>query len=365
MNADGNILAACSGNQIRVISPEGKLLNTWTLEFNPQALCVADDGTILVAGIGQIAKLDQNGKVLLAAKSPQMSDLPPPCLKRRPRKTTPPRPPARRTSRNSRPKPRQAREAVYESGARSQTAEGCHGRATDQRFQEKIKEPAAKYVAAQQELREASLTPEQLVAQKRAEILQKATVTGIAVSKDDVFVACPMIKTYGYAVWRVDRDFANAKQIIEGLRGCCGQMDVQAKDGEVWIPHNAAHKVERYDRDGKKLLSFGKYDRKTADGFGGCCEPKNLRFGPKGALYAAESGPPVAVKRFTPEGKFLGVVGVPTYPSSCVRVTVEVSRDGRQVFILNTGANAIHVFTAKKAEPQTTTESEKTTEPSK
>ncbi len=70
-------------------------------------------------------------------------------------------------------------------------------------------------------------------------------------------------------------------------------------------------------------------DRKAADGFGGCCEPKNMRFAPDGSMYLAESGPPVAVKRFTPEGEFLGVVGLPVFKTGCVRVTVEVARDGR------------------------------------
>jgi hypothetical protein len=227
------------------------------------------------------------------------------------------------------------------------------------KFQTKMEKALEKYTTAQRELQEATVSPEQLMMQKRAEIEQKSTITGIAVSKDDVFVACPMIKSYGFAVWRVNRDFAEPKQIIDGLRGCCGQMDVQAHNGEVWIPHNAMHKVERYDRDGKKLFSFGKTDRAKADGFGGCCEPKNLRFGPKDEIYASESGPPVAIKRFTPEGKFLGVVGVPVYTTGCVRVTVEVSRDGRQVFILSPGENAIHVLTAGAAKAEKKADAEK------
>jgi hypothetical protein len=109
------------------------------------------------------------------------------------------------------------------------------------------------------------------------------------------------------------------------------------------------HSVERYDRDGKKLSRFGKRDRKSADGFGGCCEPKNLRFGLNGEIYTCESGPPVAIKRFTPDGKFLGVVGVPEYKTGCVRVTVEVSRDGDRVFVLSPGENAIHVLARNDA----------------
>ena len=404
LNADGNILAACGGepivslrvkkleemkptdfqpSEIRVFSPEGKRLKTWPMAFKPEAICVADDGMIFVAGAGHIAKLDQTGKVLQTADSPQMSDLPP--LPPIPEKKEPTKEEkAAEEARQKKIKELQAEAnkslAKYakaqqefqkaETDALGIKTKGLtpvqimqaklermpklteQERALVAKLQEKIlKGPMDAFVAAQQKVREASTTPEMLAMQMRAERPYKSGVAGIAVSKNDVFVACPMAKTYGFAVWRVDRDFANAKGIIEGLAGCCGQMDIQAKDGEVWVAHNSRHKVERHDRDGKMLLSFGKTDRQTADGFGGCCEPKNLRFGPKGELYASESGPPVAIKRFSPEGKFLGVVGLPTFESGCVRVTIEVSPDGGKVYILDTGGNAIHVLTEKKAEP--------------
>ena len=71
-------------------------------------------------------------------------------------------------------------------------------------------------------------------------------------------------------------------------------MDIQAHGGDLWVAHNSRHKVEHYSREGKKLGSFGKTDRSSADGFGGCCEPKNLRFGPGDVVFACESGPPTA-----------------------------------------------------------------------
>ena len=232
-------------------------------------------------------------------------------------------------------------------------------------FQKKLKEPREKLMAAQQAYQEASVTPETLIKQQRAEIQRKSSVNGIAVSKDDVFVACSMAKGYGFAVWRIDREFAKPKQIIEGLRGCCGQMDVQAHDGEVWVAHNCEHKVERYDRDGKKLFSFGKTDRKAADGFGGCCEPKNLRFGPKGELYASESGEPTVIKRFTLDGKFLGVVGLPKDRNGCVRVTIDVSRDGKTLYVLDPNKNAIQVLSEKAVQPEKKADTEKKAESNK
>jgi hypothetical protein len=389
LNTDGNILACCGGErvdyvrdpqtgeyeprtvgepaEIQVRGPDGKLQKSWPLKFKPEAICVADNGEIFVAGGGEMAKLDQEGKVLLTAKSPQMADLPPmpPLPDKKAAKEDDAAKEARKkkiTELREKVKKLQTelREAIKDvklpdNPTPDQIAE----------FQKKLKEPQEKLMATQRELHESDTSPEKLAIQKRAEVLRKATVNGVAVSKDDVFVTCSMSKGYGYAVWRLDRNLANPKQIIQGLRGCCGQMDVQAKDGEVWIPHNAAHKIERYDRDGKKLLSFGKTDRKAADGFGGCCEPKNLRFGPGGEVYASESGPPVAIKRFTPEGKFLGVVGVPTYQTGCVRVTIDMSRDGKSVYIMDPGGNAIHILTEKAAEPEKKAEPEKDAESKK
>jgi hypothetical protein len=387
LNADGNVLACCSGqkNEIRVFSPEGKLVKSWPLEFRPEAICVADDSTVIVAGVGHIAKLDQEGKVLLAAASPQMSELPklPPLPDKT--KKPPKEDDAAKEAKKKKVEELQAKltkiqeemqkvreecikEAAEEMGVKTkdltqqkimealrekfEKLPADKQEAIQKKFQNKLTASMEKLTAVQQELQEATVSPEQLAMQRRAEIERSATITGVAVSKGDVFVACSMTKGYGYAIWRINRDFAEPKRIIEGLRGCCGQMDVQAKDGEVWIPHNAAHKVEHYDRDGKKLLSFGKTDRKAADGFGGCCEPKNLRFGPGGEVFASESGPPVVIKRFTPKGKFLGVVGVPKYQSGCVRVSIDMAPDGKTVYIMDPGGNAIHVLKEKPAEPE-------------
>ena len=122
---------------------------------------------------------------------------------------------------------------------------------------------------------------------------------------------------------------------------------MQARDGDVWVAHSCRHRVERYDRDGKKLFTFGRYDRRAADGFSGCCEPKNLRFGPGGELYTAESIPVLSVKRFTTAGKFLGVVGIPEFNAGCGRTTIDMSRDATAVYVLDRASNTIHVLTKK------------------
>jgi hypothetical protein len=136
--------------------------------------------------------------------------------------------------------------------------------------------------------------------------------------------------------------------VVDKLRGCCGQMDIQSHDTALWIPHNARHAVESHDRDGKELSKFGTEGRVKASDFGGCCEPKNLRVLSNGDILAAESGPPTCIKRFSATGKFKEVVALVDNPSgNCVRVTVEISPDGKQFYLLDTTRDAIRIFAAK------------------
>jgi len=299
VNQDGNLLVCWGGRYkpdrkseelneptaIKVFTPDGKLLASWPLEFQPQAICVLPSGGVVVGGEGRLAKLDANGKVLLTGPSPALSQPP----------------------------------------------------MTDEEIAALLKE--WKRPASELGMHRARL------AKRRSQI------TGLAATDQDLFVACAAPKGFAYAVYRTDHELKNPKLIVDKLSGCCGQMDIAARDGKLWVAHNGRHKVECFDRDGKKLTSFGRADRKAADGFGGCCEPKNLRVAANGDLLAAESGPPVVIKRFTAEGKFLAVVAAPTYASGCVRATVDVSPDGQRFYLLDTGADAIHVFAATNQPP--------------
>lgn len=290
LDPDGRVLACvgggpqASGHAIQVYSPDGKLTQTWALKTEPQALCLDQDGTVIVGGGGQIARLDRTGKVLASAPTPVADQALPP----------------------------------------------------DADLQELAK-------------RFGTGTPETRLRELKGFLTNRRTqVTGVATSGEDVFLACPSTKDYSYVVYRLDKEFKHPKLIIEKLSGCCGQMDVQARDGKLWVAHNARHRVECHDRDGKLLANFGRLDRKAADGFGGCCEPKNLRLLANGEVLCAESGPPVAVKRFTTDGKFLGVAALPTFRMGCVRTTVDLSADGKRYFVLNGDEHAIHIFAAKE-----------------
>ena len=67
-----------------------------------------------------------------------------------------------------------------------------------------------------------------------------------------------------------------------------------------------------------------------------------------GEILAAESGPPTCIKRFSADGKFLGVVALLDEKSECLRVTVDASADGSRYFLLDNKHDAIRVFGAKR-----------------
>jgi len=295
LNAEGNVLACFAPTEsgqkatpgIRVYSPSGELLKTLPLEIRPTAICVAKDGSIFVAGDGRVLKLDASGKVLASAESPV------------------------------------ANEKVSIS----------------KETEEMVKQMA-----------EQSKRPfkEELASMKANLEERRANVTGLAVTEEDIFMAVPAPNDFSYRVYRFNHTLEKPKLVVEKLRGCCGQMDIQAHDGKLWIPHNARHTVESRDRDGQEIAKFGKAGKVKAADFGGCCEPKNLRVLPNGDILAAESGPPTCIKRFSANGKFKEVVAVVNdSKGDCVRVTVETSPDGRRYYMLDTTRDAIHIFESK------------------
>jgi hypothetical protein len=291
LDAQGNLLtcyAPANGKPaVRVYSPKGELLKTLPLEFKPGAICAGKDGSMFVAGEGQLQKLDPAGKVLATASSPV------------------------------------ANEVVTIS----------------KETEEMIKEMATQTKRPFQE---------EMARMKENLERRRGEVTGLASTEQDVFMAVPSPNDFTFRVYRFSQALQEPKLVVQKLRGCCGQMDIQAHNGKLWVAHNARHSVQSMDRDGNELSKFGKAGRVKASDFGGCCEPKNVRVLPDGDILAAESGPPTCIKRFSATGQFKEVIGVvPDSKGDCVRVTVATSPDGRQYYMLDTARDAIRVFGSK------------------
>jgi len=181
----------------------------------------------------------------------------------------------------------------------------------------------------------------------KAEVAQQISMrtasTAVAAMSNDVFV-CARSNT-GYTIYRLNDRFEEPKAIVKGLSGCCGQMDFTARGDTLYVAANCEAKVVQYNRAGRKVGSFGPG---REDCFKGCCEPKNLCFGPDGTLYVAESAQ-CCINRFTTAGKLLDRVGIVKDITGCVRVTVAVNRDASRVYMLDTDRNVIRVLQRKTA----------------
>ncbi len=147
----------------------------------------------------------------------------------------------------------------------------------------------------------------------------------------------------GFDVYRLEPNLTGARRIVQGLQGCCGQMDVTADGHTIYVAANCDAAVLKYDLDGKKVGSIRKKADMAEEVFEGCCEPKNVCVGPGGNLYVAESDRKVCF-RFSPDGDLLDRVGVLPGRGSCVDVSVAVSRDGNRVYMLDAARNEVQVL---------------------
>jgi sugar lactone lactonase YvrE len=74
----------------------------------------------------------------------------------------------------------------------------------------------------------------------------------------------------------------------------------------------------------------------------------NVNFGPKQTVYTAEAGSG-RVMRFSPDGKFLEVVGAVELVPGCKKVSIAVSPDGGRVYMLDITRGHIVVMESKDA----------------
>ena len=184
------------------------------------------------------------------------------------------------------------------------------------------------------------------------------SASGMAVTDKDLFVSFGSgWSTRAKAVIvRFDLQLGGAKRIASNLNGCCQRLDLATRDGVLYVAENCRHRVVTMDRDGRELGTWGRRDRSNVEGFGSCCNPMNLCFGPRGALYTSESGLG-RVKRYSANGEFqalIGEVGVTRFTraghlaASCSNIAIGVSADGRRIFIQDVKTNGIRVLTSSK-----------------
>ncbi|HND51581.1 MAG TPA: hypothetical protein PLV92_04260 [Pirellulaceae bacterium] len=320
--------------EIHVFTPAGKPDGVWNVDFHGQSINAGPDGSVFIAGDGKLAKFSKDGKLLKQIEMPHIREI----LKDKDG--------LRKGAEAQIAQQRESRKQFleqYRSQLERLTKKPEEERSKSEKAQIKNYEAVIKSFEAQNDANEESV--ERIV---QSIVGRVRVINSVAVSDEDIFIVCGQLTGYGYSVWRMDLNFENPKQILTGIAGCCGQMDVQVSGLDILVAENTKHSFARYDRDGKPLGRSGSRGQENLAGcFGGCCNPMNLRATSNGDVYTAESEG--IVKRFGPDGKALAVVGRVKLTGGCKNVAVGASTDGKQIYFLDQPGSRIIVMNEKKA----------------
>jgi hypothetical protein len=324
---------------IQVFDKEGTELTRWKIEIKGQAVGAGPDGSIFVGGNGKIAKYDADGKLLNEFELPHLAAMlaDKEGLKQRAKEQI-----ESQKNSNEQMKKTYAKQidVLKVQIAKIEETEADDLSDADKRKLKRLKQQLTSY----QSIRFADDNDDSKIEVVIQQLVQRAsTISGISVTANDVFVVTGEEKGYGFAAWRMDQNFENPTKVLSELRGCCGQMDVQAVGNDLFVAENTKHRVGHYDRDGKRLEEFGSTaSRGNADGFGGCCNPMNVCFGPSGQILTAESEG--IIRRFSATGEYLGLVGRVTLTGGCKNVAVSATPDGERVYFCDLPGSKIIVM---------------------
>jgi hypothetical protein len=331
-----------AAGEVQVYSLDGNLTDTWKVNFHAHSVAAAPDGVVYVAGDGKVARIGKDGKAIgEPVELPHVTEM-------------------------FKDKDAMRKKAEADLKAQNERTAEAYKSAKKQ-FEDKAKKleeikAEDRSKAEQRQLDQAKQMIE--LYDKMAKDGGKTTVddfiktmtgrvriiNGIAVNGKDVFIACGETGGYGYSIWRFNRDLGEPKQILKGLGGCCGQMDVQCCGSEIVIAENTKHQFAKYDRDGKKIASFGKRGVDTDPScFGGCCNPMNTRaHEASGDIYTAESEG--VVKRFSGTGAFINVAGTVSISGGCKNVAIGVSGDGEKIVFCDQPGSKILILSKKSGD---------------
>ncbi len=325
---------------VQVYSPEGILKSEWPIEFRPTAINVARDETVFVAGEGKVARYSLQGKLLASAKAPNLAD------EEKFREEAIAR--AKEQNERSLSLMRQQVKRYEEQIAKLEEIPEDE-RTVSQQAQLKA------YTRILEPLRTRIKSLEKGSDSVRVESLLAAakTISGLSVSDQYLFLSCRNVS--GYDVWRCDFDFQNAERVLSGLRGCCGQMDIQAAGDRLLVAENTKFRVGVYDTNGKTLDHFGSRDRTGKEGFGSCCNPMNIRCCSNGDILTAESSVG-HIKRFSADGTFQAYIGKAKISAGCKHVAVAWDEQRDRYYIMNVDQNSICVLVPLSEAPEFTEE---------
>ncbi len=246
LNADGTqeVKKVEAPKLVQFISPEGKLIRETALPFTPTAINLAPDGTIFVAGVGKMAKLNAAGEIITTADSPHVGDM------------------------------NTFRQRV-EEGFKKQIEEmtgSMKQQVTllDERLKKLLEKPEAerterdkKRIEAVEQQKTVYTDQIKMFEESYAQsfsgdqaVEQKLGITAVAVTSTSVFLCCNAISGYGYEVWKLNHEFSDAEKVVDNLSGCCGQCDIQATESNLILAENTRFLVSLLDHEGNRQKEF-------------------------------------------------------------------------------------------------------------
>jgi len=194
---------------------------------------------------------------------------------------------------------------------------------------------------------------------------ERAVLTSIAVSRNDVFVADAgnrIVLRYDTTGRLINRIGAKDKERnIPGFVIPSPHFDLAVgRDGLLRVVNPGLRRIEAYTFEGDLEFSWGKFSNVDVKGFCGCCNPANFAILDDESFVTCEKGL-TRVKIYDAEGTFVGVVAGPEqlieggtahicdFPEQCQAGGFDVAVDAAgRIFVLDTIKNVVRIFTKKK-----------------
>lgn len=368
MTQDGRILGGCGTStedgEVRVFDAAGEYVESWSTPVKVEAINVrASDGMVFVAGNGRLVKLDDTGALVANEASPhatlteeQAAKMREAVVKQLSERVEMYRNQAKVYDQQIElisgqiEKMQENLDKMGEADASSEVADTDAD--ADESVTDRTREMLTKQITQLErsktslertqklwserieQLGDAEPSEEDIDNALQAQMARKMDVASVSAVDDKVYVACSASVGYGYSVWSIEDDFTAGEEIIGDLRGCCGQMDVQVNSKGIYVAENSRDRVVCFDHQGEEITHWGHSAREGIRGFGSCCNPMNVAFGPESTVYTAESGTG-RIKQYSADGQLLQVVGSADLVPGCKKVSIGVSSDGNRVFMLD------------------------------